>query len=111
MMRRSLVCMLLLGACGPEFDPPDEIDGPNTALTPDNFRDRFAERFCQEMADCNPSSPCDELQIEAGNDTGCTFDFEQAQVCFDKGWPCVATQSVPYIEVPYECSQAWSCDS
>ena len=110
MMRVFWLSALVLAACGPGFDPPEEIEGPNTALTPDNFRDRFAERFCQEMADCNPASPCDETQIEAGNDTACVFDFEQAQVCFDKGWPCVATQAVPYIEVPYECSQAWSCD-
>lgn len=99
----------VLWACGAGLDSPDDVDFAGLPLSPDNFQERFADRFCEEMASCDPLAPCEVSGILAGNDTGCVYDPETAEFCMTTNWPCVGTEAQPYLEVPYQCAQVWVC--
>ena len=110
-----MIWLLLLAGmfwgCGSGFDPPEDVDFAEIPLTEDNFQERFAVRFCEEMQDCDPLAPCEVSGIQAGNDTACTYDSEIAALCLlNTGWPCVGSGGVPHLEVPYQCAEVWVCD-
>ena len=100
----------LLWGCASGLDSPREVDFAELPLSPDNFQERFAERFCEEMSACDSLAPCEVSGIVAGKDTGCAYDPAMAEFCMTTNWPCVGTEAQPYLEVPYQCAKVWACD-
>ena len=110
MRGRAWVCVAALGACASGLDAPDDVDFAELPLSPDNFQERFAARFCEEMEACDPLAPCEVSGIVAGNDTGCVYDSATAEFCMTTNWPCVGPEGQPHLEVPYQCAEVWVCD-
>ena len=104
------VSWVFLSGCGAGLDRPEDVDFPELPLSPDNFLERFADRFCEEMLDCDPLAPCEVSGIQAGNDTACVYNAETAEFCISTGWPCVGIGNQPYLEIPYQCAEVWVCD-
>jgi hypothetical protein len=109
MVRRGgwVLGFALLG-CGREED--QEVVVPETPLSQDNFAEKFGERFCEDLGNCNPTAPCYPDDVESGNDTGCVYDQAAAERCMDAVWPCVSEAATPFLEIPVFCEEVWVCD-
>lgn len=73
---RPLVVLACLGAPG--------------CLSYEEFLNKRHDKYCEELAKCNPETPCD---IPIGLDTGygndeCTFDAGVARDCLHGTWTC-----------------------
>lgn len=112
MMRLLLVLAIGLQACGGSKEDNDTDLSLNTAVSEENFRDKFAERFCAEYRQCKPGAPCVVSEVQAGNDTGedCAFSQSAGQACLDAAWPCLADIADPYLDIPLVCEEVWECD-
>ncbi|MEQ1505118.1 MAG: hypothetical protein ABMB14_22985 [Myxococcota bacterium] len=61
-------------------------------LSYEQFLERKSERYCDELANCNPNAICAE---PTGTDTGyaadlfdCAFDAKAARACLNGTWTC-----------------------
>jgi hypothetical protein len=60
-------------------------------LSYDAFLEKKSNKYCEELAKCNPETPC---EIPAGVDTGspaeedCDYDAGAARDCLNGVWTC-----------------------
>ncbi len=107
----SLGFVLLIGCGGNDADSDSDTDAglADEPVTEENFLAKFAARFCGDLSECNPDSPCYETEIQAGNDTSCTFDPASADACLSAAWPCLSTLETPRLDIPHVCEEVWDC--
>lgn len=102
-MRWILALSLMLTACG-----GDDEDTDLGLSDEQSFDKKFGERYCEQVGDCNPDTPCD-----AGNSIlmseGCVFDEGYAQECLDGEYLCNDSLGEAFIEVPPVCALVYDC--
>jgi len=86
----------------------DDDDVPS--LTSSEFEDAYGDRFCDEMASCDPSEPCNPAEWSNTLDTSCDFDPVQGQGCLDGTWTCDDSHpDHPFVEYPNACYTVYDC--
>ena len=112
-MRWGTVFLLAgLLACGGKESDDDDDEGVDSSATSEvldavAFDEQYASRFCAELAECNPTTPCVEadVSVAGAGDPDCAFEPDAARECVDAAWPCVGGA----LEVPFVCSTVYAC--
>jgi hypothetical protein len=78
-------------------------------LNYERFLDKKADKYCEELAKCNPDTPC---EVPSSLDTGsldadeCNFDAGSARDCLAGTWTC--DDRFPGFEYPVPAQACYS---